>query len=831
MSNISEWIKTELYPSLFESIDKAFPEHNFKPHLGGWRSKTYLTGDPHKDRIDKTIVTNKAPGIILEQGGEILSLVDYVIKRDRVEFITAVEILSKVVGLEIPKGDIGQEDYKKHKEQATLQEACNSYFIYCLENSKGAEEIRSYLNSRGYSSEDIKAMELGYIPNQEKLFNYLESKGYSQKLIDEVVSIKTDTRIGSTHNLTIPYRSGGSIKGFKFRIVGNNKIDTGHKAGGYKIVLKQPKYLNSKGLDKIGGFFNLLGIKGDKDLIIVEGELDSLSATVKGVNNVVSTGGDNINSQQVKDAILKGAKKFTICLDREPGKEKETAIKIHKAIDTILQEGVNRVYIVTLPENNGEKTDPDSLIRDKGVEAFIKAVAQAIPYYEFKLQEILNKYAEIEGDSGGLTSKQIDNLLDEVVETSSRIESPVDRDRFKSLFTSFEPIKDIGITEESLSITVDRLTSSRDREAQAQELGKLLKEATDLQSKGETSQALEILEGKVKEVKLKDKATEFSSLLLPIKEEEIKDRQANKPPSVKTGITIEGSELLLPSGAISIIALPTSHGKTTITINLALNVVEAYPDKEIYLFSFEEDKDSILMKTLNTYIDENELSSNNRRSIQTYFSTGSTEYIKTQARDYFTEKKDKFFKELIDTRRLNIHYTAYDSDSLNEAIRYLHKNANPGAVFIDYMQLLHKGQGGKNKYNSRQEELKQICLDLKDVAVETGLPIILGAQFNREVIDPTRLHATKIGEAGDIERIANLIVGGWNGNFKPLSGTAGELNEINSKGMCNDNTLFLKILKNRDGAVGLEQSLEFNGNTGKVKNSSTSSKGTDSPFK
>jgi replicative DNA helicase len=146
------------------------------------------------------------------------------------------------------------------------------------------------------------------------------------------------------------------------------------------------------------------------------------------------------------------------------------------------------------------------------------------------------------------------------------------------------------------------------------------------------------------------------------------------------------------------------------------------------------------------------------------------------------------------------------------------------------MQLLHKGQGGKNKYNSRQEELKQICLDLKDVAVETGLPIILGAQFNREVIAPTRVHATKIGEAGDIERIANLIVGGWNGNFKPISATDGELSEIQSKGMCKDDTLYLKILKNRDGAVGLEQSLEFNGNTGKVKDSSTSSRKVD-PFK
>ena len=32
---------------------------------------------------------------------------------------------------------------------------------------------------------------------------------------------------------------------------------------------------------------------------------------------------------------------------------------------------------------------------------------------------------------------------------------------------------------------------------------------------------------------------------------------------------------------------------------------------------------------------------------------------------------------------------------------------------------------------------------LKDVAVETGLPIILGAQFNREVVNLLKMHPTK----------------------------------------------------------------------------------------
>ena len=799
MSNITEWIKYELYPTLFESIDTALSEHNFKRYSGGWRSKTYLDGSPHKNRADKTVVTKKATGYILEQGGETLSLVDYVIKRDGVEFIQAVKTLADLVGLQLPTDpNFNKEDYQSYRDKATILEDCNSYFTYCLENSTGADEVNTYLTSRGYSSEDIKAMELGYIPDQNKLFKYLLSKGHNQSLIDEVV--KLNKGIGSTHSLTIPYRSGGSVKGFKFRTTGD----------------ATPKYLNSTGLDRIGGFFNLLGIKGDKDIVIVEGELDSLSATARGVENVVATGGSSIASDQVKDAIKRGANSFTLCLDTEPGKEEETAKRLTSAIEVIMGEGVNRVYIVTLPDLGGGKTDPDRLIKESGVDAFMEAIKRALPYYEYKLQETLNKYGKIE-EERGLQPKDIDSLLDEVVETASHIPDATDRDRYKKLFTSLEAIKELGISEESLSITVDRLTSTRDKEAQAKDFKKLLSEATQLQDKGETDKALELLNTKVKEVKLQDKATEFSNLLKPTTESEIRERQATKPESLNSGYKIGGEELLLPSGSISILTAPTSHGKTTFLINLALNVAEEYKNKEVYLFSYEEDGDSIITNALNSYLDE-DISSNNRRTLKSYFATGSTEYIKSQSIDYFKATKDRFFKELIEPKRLNIHYSNYDTDTLIEAIRYLHKNTNIGAVFIDYIQLLNLPQG-KYKTYSRQEEIKEICIALKDVAVETGLPIVLGAQFNRKVINQLQLHPTKIGEAGDIERIANLIVGFWNNNFKAIA-SDGELSEINSKGLNTPDTLYTTILKNRGGRVGLEEALEFNGNTGKIKNSS-----------
>jgi len=196
--------------------------------------------------------------------------------------------------------------------------------------------------------------------------------------------------------------------------------------------------------------------------------------------------------------------------------------------------------------------------------------------------------------------------------------------------------------------------------------------------------------------------------------------------------------------------------------------------------------------------------------------TNDTLHIKYETKQYFKTNKARFFKEFIDTKRLNINYTSYDSDTLTEAIRYLHKNANVGAIFIDYIQLLNLAKG-KYKTYSRQEEIKEICIALKDVAVETGLPIILGAQFNRTVVNQLHLHPTKLGEAGDIERIANLIVGFWNNNFKPIA-TEGELNQINQLGATTPDTIYTEILKNRGGKVGLKEILSFNGNTATIKN-------------
>ena len=187
-------------------------------------------------------------------------------------------------------------------------------------------------------------------------------------------------------------------------------------------------------------------------------------------SSVISTPGDSLKIENLQTAI---GEEVVIT---SPGSEAQD--EILKAIDLILQTG-KRIYI----------KEGDIELRE----------------YRYQLRAIFNKYGTIQEESGGLTDRDRDSLLDEVVIVSTKLQ-PIDRDVFLKEFIELEAIKELGISEESLSITVDRLTSTRDKEAQAKEFKKLLSEATQLQDKGETDKALELLDSKVKEVKLKDKA-------------------------------------------------------------------------------------------------------------------------------------------------------------------------------------------------------------------------------------------------------------------------------------------------------------------------------------
>ena len=797
MNKTTELLNTKIYPAIYERAEQIFPEFKFKKTAGGYVSTTDTKITGEKGKVGKVYIYNNNISHLIDYTRASISLWNYIQQRDKLNTNREVlQRLAELSGVKLPQGDFNTGEYEKEKKKAQIWEDVNSYLITTLQKVyeiplSTAEYpkprvLLKYLENRGYSKEDVRVMELGYLNSQAELKRNLKNKGYPE---EEINSIKLTEAIGKTHTLTIPLREPvGDLLGITVR---NIKYKEGDKTG---------KYLNSTGLSKTDKLFNLRPIRNKKSIVLVEGLLDCLLASARGIENVVALGGKSFNEAQLQTAIKYGAEKITLCYDNEEG----TIPNILKAIDLIKNNSDLKIYVAQLPE--GIK-DPDELIRKNGEEAFTGVINNAESYYNYELQHIINKYANLQ-DEGEFTEENKDNFLEDVITSASNIKEPVDKDIFINTFLKVPAINDLGISKESLEATVEKIKFKKDKEKQERNLKSLLETAKDLQDRGNTEGALDLLQSKTREIKSESNRATFESLLLPVTEDEIINNLRERPESLSSGYNIsKDEELLLPAGAITIFSAPTSHCKTTMLINLAINTAQKYTDRKFHIFSYEEDKETVTLKALNTFIDM-ELSHNNTRSLKSYYSDNATKYFKSDTNiEDFKNKKDQFFNELMNSRRLNIHYVNYSSDTLIEAIEFLSKRDNIGAVFIDYMQLLKKGNG---KYNSRQEELKQVCLELKDVAVNTGLPIILGAQFNRTVVNHSQIHATNIGEAGDIERVANTIIGMWNNNFKAL-----DLKGIDEN-FIKPNTIYAKVLKMREGKAGTEFLFNFEGNRGKI---------------
>ncbi len=521
------------------------------------------------------------------------------------------------------------------------------------------------------------------------------------------------------------------------------------------------KYINVSGTVKEDTLLFLRSARrdGSRDLVIVEGELDALHAGATGIRDVAALGGNSLNANHIRQIIRFGFKKVTFLPDGDTAGYKG----LMKALELIRCQPELKAYVGEFPQ--GIK-DLDELIVKHGTDAARAVIHQAQKAEDFLMLDILDRYRDIEQKAGELTQKDWDDMLDEMQALLAGVHDPVDKDQLVSAFISNPAIRELGITRGSLEEAVRRLEFKAAQEKQNKELTEAITRAKDLQTKGKVQDALSLLTERAREIKQTDQGALFNSLLVPPTESQLRNNLQNKPVPLVTSYEIEDVQISLPSGAISIIVAPTSHGKTAIINNLALDVAHRYPDKKFHVFTYEEDRDAILLKTLNVFIGQ-KLSENNLSSITQYFAGDTTQYFSRGKADIFLKKKEEFFREYIDTKRLNIHYVDYDSDTLMDAIRFLAQDPSTGGILIDYIQLLNLPA---NKYRtySRQEELKQICLNLKDTAVETGLPILMGAQYNRDVTHHLKMHPTKISEAGDIERIAALIIGLWNNAKLPF---------------------------------------------------------------
>ncbi len=542
------------------------------------------------------------------------------------------------------------------------------------------------------------------------------------------------------------------------------------------------------------------------ELTIVSNPQQAQEATFNGLPNVIHLEAKELNQGAIKDALSKGYKRFNLHLDKK---------QLDRTISELLKAEVKLIYVT------------NELTKD--------AILKAPSYYIYKLNTILLHYDNLvlEREDQALTFKEIDELKNKIVTTADTIRDAIDSKQFTNLFLKSPYVKHLGIDAQALNETIKDIRKRREQREAIKQLQQLNSKLTTATNKGNLEKAFE-LHNEAKLIELKSKATDLSELLINKTIDEIREQVKNKPADIFTGYTIEDTPLTLPAGALTVIAGSTGHGKTSFMTNIAINLLKLYQDKQVYFFSYEEDTPALVRNAINVFTAD-EISSGNRRTIDSYLRNNTVKYAHEDKRELFRKKALQYEKEIHNNNKFVIKKVDdLKAEHLCTAIRHLREsNPNIAAVFVDYIQLIYLEDG--SKAYSRQDELKRITDQLKSVATDTGLTIVLGAQFNRNVRNPLHLDAVNIREAADIEHSASLVLGIWNNSknygYKNVSnedkkalqhyfknGLAPTIEESLAYIKGEPSTMYTKILKNRTGIDGLEEAFYWNGNQALIRN-------------
>ena len=796
MNPLTDFIQQTLYPQLFERVDMAFPEMGFSRRGRNWQSRKKLDGSI-SDRPDKCVITASHPNRILEQGGDTKDLLTLFMERNgHTSTFEGVEAICKAIGITPPERQ-SSEEWEKFKAQLEKREQLYKQMEEAIFTEEGAAVLNYLRTTRGYSDELIRKMGIVCI-----------TKAAADAMEDAPRGIET------LWPMAIPYWSGGRLYGFKFRAI---DPDT------------KPKYKNSFKLPKEAKLFGLTGINlsGDRDkdrtITIVEGELDALHAQAAGMDNICAAAGGSISPEQMAEAKRRGVKRVILLFDTEATEESQrnTDKKILAALRVIHQAGL-KGYVATLPSSEGVKTDVDSYLNTHTKEELEAVVEQmeGAAIYLCRMAEVkaLEKYKAQEGEVWSQTN--IDDFKDEIIAlANSSITDPTDR---PTIFQMASEFSQGAVTRETLQERADALKAISDRKRLEEETKKLAEDISLLAKSGQTEKALAAMAEALPHLQEQNKESEYSNLLQIQTEAEVLRSLQNRPQGIPTNYAFgqgnKAERLIIPSGAITFVCAPTSHGKSTLLQNLALQIAGNQMEGAVLYFTFEEDAESVKLQMMNKAINQNfSKTGNNLRILQSYFRDGEG-YFVNGTKEEVLAKGMRFVRDYLTSGKLRIFYKDWDSTELIGAIRYLSKTIKVKAVFVDYVQLLKKHRCRLQ----RTEEVKEICNDLKKLVVDTGLPLIMAAQLNRETKSPLEMHNQNIAEAADIERIANTIVCLWNSDFDTLNKSTITpeqrkwLKEQCGITLGEGGKIFAKLTKNRGGAVGLNVTLDYCGNTGVI---------------
>lgn len=812
-AEFNNFINRVFIPALFQQLDTAFPEMGFIRKGNDWHSPLKKDGtQPRRPNKAKTVIKGKAPYLVFE-GGEAPEEIVKWIKR-RYGFATAYEAVKAIgdkIGIIPPHFD--SDAYKGYLRRVEAYCEAATEMQAALFSDRGTNVLRQLTDGRGYTIDEIRQMGLGYIDSD------IAAK------YRELVFLPRG--VEKFNQIVIPYYSEGRIEGFKFRATSDEA---------------STKYINSR-FSKSQALFGLTAVpmkgalRDERQVILVDGELKALYMTVKGFDNVVSgagSAGSLISEAQITQAKAKGIRHVILIADNESSaKERENeARKIEESLRMLNRGGLSG-YVVYLPhEDLSRKEDVEDYLHAHGAEELRKLVSDPENGAAFRTRLLFAGYESKALKDGSLSAIHLKDLYADLFRLMSEYSGPdlaFIESMAKECLGGNSP-EWIEVIRQGAEAANEQRIAQR-KEAAARTIAQRVSTAV---RNGDIEGVL-TASADAQRIISEAQSDKFSSLFYPRKWYDTVARLQHRKMGVDTLYKfIRGREtdiLTLPSGALSIIAAPTNHGKSTMLQNLALqSAMDSSSDGAVLYFTFEEDTENVCVQFLSKVIGC-PISRDNKRSIKSYY-LGHPQYITDMAS---FKKGETQMSQLIESGKLWIYGTEEVNGITLDAItplcqmvRQASKSINRGidAVFMDYVQLITPDEKGQ----MRAAELKEICVRLKNLAVELSVPIVLAAQFNREAASPYELDAQLLGESGDIERSAALIVGMWNTGKSPMAKSRfpadSKVYQSGSNGLritfdTSHPRIYARIIKSRGEATGGEALLECDLNVGVIQPNTT----------
>lgn len=284
----------------------------------------------------------------------------FLMEVDQLTYPEAVRKLAERYSIDIEERQQSPEEQEQAQVKETLfqiNEAVANWFQAQLwETEEGQIAALSYFRERGFTDETIRAFRLGYAPKSwNNLGDYAKEKGYKDEYLQSLGLISKSERKTDVFRERVMF----PILGTSGRVLG---------FGGRYLIKKEnsPKYINSPESEiylkrevLYGLFQGKQRIIKEDECYLVEGYTDVISLFQAGIENVVSSSGTSLTSEQIR-LIRRFTKKVTLLYDGDAAGINAS----FRGIDMLLEEGME-VRVVLFPDGD----DPDSFARKTDTEA------------------------------------------------------------------------------------------------------------------------------------------------------------------------------------------------------------------------------------------------------------------------------------------------------------------------------------------------------------------------------------------------------------------------------------------------------------------------------